>query len=170
MTACLLAEIRTGQEYPKEEMMAKLDAHHERMMARVDSELKKMEAMLDVFEERLNIMNTTDLEANQEKSEITVEQQAAYKEEVAVDQYRDWHLAVGLTAEETDPEQWWVLAEVGHYPRMVGPTVPFLHSACDMVIRDQARMMMYAEPVKDGHSRRHTGCGLNATMVQGTET
>jgi hypothetical protein len=41
------AEIRTNQEHLKEEMMAELDAHHKRMMARVD---------------------TTDLEANQEKS------------------------------------------------------------------------------------------------------
>jgi hypothetical protein len=29
----------------KEEMLAKLDAHHERMMVRMDSWLEKMEAM-----------------------------------------------------------------------------------------------------------------------------
>jgi hypothetical protein len=67
MTACLLAEIRTsrvkmnanqakadtnlremraGQEVVKQEMLAKLDAHHERMMVRMDSWLKKMEACL----------------------------------------------------------------------------------------------------------------------------
>jgi hypothetical protein len=71
MMACLLAEMRTNREHLKEEMMAKLDAHHKRMMARVDSQLEKMEATVDVFEERLNRMDTTDLEANQEKSETT---------------------------------------------------------------------------------------------------
>jgi ribosome-binding ATPase YchF (GTP1/OBG family) len=49
-------------------MMVKLDAHHERMMARMDFQLEKMEAVVDVFEERLNKMDTTDLEDNQEKS------------------------------------------------------------------------------------------------------
>jgi hypothetical protein len=34
------------------------------MMARMDSLLEKMEAVVDVFEERLNKTDTTDLEAN----------------------------------------------------------------------------------------------------------
>jgi hypothetical protein len=33
-----------------------------------------MDAALDVFEERLNKMDTTDLEVNREKSEVVVEQ------------------------------------------------------------------------------------------------
>jgi hypothetical protein len=41
--------------------MAKSDVHHERMMARMDSQLQKMD--------------TTDLEANWEKSEAVAEQQ-----------------------------------------------------------------------------------------------
>jgi hypothetical protein len=112
MLAYLLAEIRTSQEEMKasheesianvkagheelmaimetnqEKMMAKLVAHHERMMARMDSQLEKMD--------------TTDLEANWEKSEATVEQQDAPKEEFVVetigalvDQYGDRRLAV----------------------------------------------------------------------------
>jgi hypothetical protein len=34
------------------------------MMARMDSQLDKMEAMVDVFEENLMKINTTNLEAN----------------------------------------------------------------------------------------------------------
>jgi hypothetical protein len=69
-------------------------------MARMNSQLEKMEAAVDVFEERLNKMATTDLEANREKSEAVAEQQDAHKEEAAVEtigdlknRYGDWHLA-----------------------------------------------------------------------------
>jgi hypothetical protein len=97
MMAHLLAEIRTnreerrtGQELLKEEILAKmeanqertdakLDAHHERMMGWMDSQLEKMEGAVDVFEERFNKMNTTDLEANREKSGAVAEQQDAPK-------------------------------------------------------------------------------------------
>jgi hypothetical protein len=34
-----LKEIRAGQELLKEEMLAKLEAHHKRMMTRMDSQL-----------------------------------------------------------------------------------------------------------------------------------
>jgi hypothetical protein len=43
-----------------------------------------MEAVVDVFEERLNKTDTTDLEANWETSEAVTEQQDAPKEEAAV--------------------------------------------------------------------------------------
>jgi hypothetical protein len=39
-------EVRASQQHLKEEMPAKLDAHHERMMARIDSQLQEMEACL----------------------------------------------------------------------------------------------------------------------------
>jgi hypothetical protein len=56
MKACLLAEMKTNQaktnanlmemrasqELLKEEMLAKLDGHHERMMTRMDFQLYKM--------------------------------------------------------------------------------------------------------------------------------
>lgn len=78
MMACLLTEIRTNQakadanlkemmeeitasqELLKKEMLAKLNAHHERMTAR-------MEAVVDGFDKRLDKMDTTVLEANEEK-------------------------------------------------------------------------------------------------------
>jgi hypothetical protein len=44
--------------------MAKSDALRERMMASMDSQVGKMEAMVDIFEERMNKMDTVDLEAN----------------------------------------------------------------------------------------------------------
>jgi hypothetical protein len=43
--------------------------------------------------------------------------------------------------------------------------VPFLHHARDTVIRDQARMMLYAEPLKDKFSRRDTEHSRNAIMT-----
>jgi hypothetical protein len=67
--------MRAGKELLKEEMLAKMEtkqerldaklgAHYERMMARMESQLEQMEAALDVFKERLNKMDTTNLEAN----------------------------------------------------------------------------------------------------------
>jgi hypothetical protein len=56
--------MEADQEHLKEEMMAKSDAPHERIMATMDSQLEKMEAVVDVFEERLNKIDTMDLEAN----------------------------------------------------------------------------------------------------------
>jgi hypothetical protein len=38
--------MRASQEVLKEEILAKLDAHHKRMMARMDPQLEKMEASL----------------------------------------------------------------------------------------------------------------------------
>jgi hypothetical protein len=61
-----------------------------------------MEAVVDVFDERLNKMDTTDSEASWEKLEAVAEHQGVHKEEAAVetigalvDQYGDQHLAVG---------------------------------------------------------------------------
>jgi hypothetical protein len=45
-TDATLREMRAGQELLKEEMLAKLDVHHERMMAGMDSQLEKMEVCL----------------------------------------------------------------------------------------------------------------------------
>jgi hypothetical protein len=49
-------------ETNQQKITVKLDGHHERMMARMDSQLE--EATVDVFEEMLNKMDTTDLQAN----------------------------------------------------------------------------------------------------------
>jgi cytochrome c553 len=57
-------EMRASQELLKEEVLAKLDAHYERMMARMGSQLEKIEATVDIFQGRLNKMDTMDLEAN----------------------------------------------------------------------------------------------------------
>jgi predicted glycosyltransferase len=91
MMTRLLAEIRTNrkemravQEHLKEEMMAKLNAHYERIMTRTDSQLETMEAARDISEEMLNKMDSTDLEANREKSEVLAEQQDVPKAEDAV--------------------------------------------------------------------------------------
>jgi hypothetical protein len=57
-----LREMTAGQELLKEEMLTKLDAHHERMMARIGSQLEKMEACLGKTE-------AMDLETNSEEIE-----------------------------------------------------------------------------------------------------
>jgi hypothetical protein len=81
--------------------MTKLYVHRERMMARMDFQLEKKEAMVNVFEERSNKMDVTDLEASREKLEAVAEQQDALKEEVAEDiigalenRYGDQHSVV----------------------------------------------------------------------------
>jgi hypothetical protein len=51
----------------------------------MDPQLEKMKAAVCVFEERLNEKDTTDLGANQEKSEAVAEQQDAHKEEAVVE-------------------------------------------------------------------------------------
>jgi hypothetical protein len=93
---CQPKKMRTIQEIIKEEIMAKLAAHHERMMARMDSQLKKMEACLGKME-------AMDLEANPEEKEAMVYQHQEVLNEVAIlettgaleDQYVGQHLAVG---------------------------------------------------------------------------
>jgi hypothetical protein len=57
---------------------------------------------VDIFQGRLNKMDTMDLEANWEKLDAIAEQQGTPKEEAGVetigaleDQYGDWYLAVG---------------------------------------------------------------------------
>jgi hypothetical protein len=66
-----------------------------------------MEAAVDVFEERLDKMDTTDLEANPEETEAVVERQEIQNEEAAVgtfraleDRYGDRHVAVGRTLQQ----------------------------------------------------------------------
>jgi Asp-tRNA(Asn)/Glu-tRNA(Gln) amidotransferase C subunit len=64
--------------------------------------LEELEAAVHVFEEKLNKMDTTDLEANWEKLEaIAVHREDPYKETKAKTvrtqegRHEDWHVAVG---------------------------------------------------------------------------
>jgi hypothetical protein len=41
---------------------------------------------------------------------------------------------------------------------------PFLHLARGTVVGDQARTMLYSEPLKDGLSRRDVGRDIDAIM------
>jgi hypothetical protein len=126
MMVCLLEEIRKNRAKKdaeqaktdatlkriKEEMPAKLDAHHESMMARMNSQLMKMKACLGKTE-------AMDLEANPEETESEVEHEEVPKEEVAVESTEEeaWgpessHRAP-RSVKEMDPGQWWVPEEVG---------------------------------------------------------
>jgi hypothetical protein len=80
------------------------------MIARMDSQIEKMEAAVIVFEEALNKMDVTDLEANAESITSESEHLEVSKEEAAVettgaleDRYGDRHLAVGRHRE---PKKW----------------------------------------------------------------
>jgi hypothetical protein len=55
------------------------------MMARMDSQPEKMEAVIDVFEEGLDKMDTTELEDNPKKSDAIEKHQEVPKEEAAVE-------------------------------------------------------------------------------------
>jgi hypothetical protein len=73
-------EMKAGQEFLKEEMLTKLDAHHERMMAGIDSQLEEMEACLGKTE-------ATDLMANPEETESWAEYEEVPKEEAAAENF-----------------------------------------------------------------------------------
>jgi hypothetical protein len=91
-------EMTSGQELLTEELLAKLDVHHERMMASMDTQLEKMEfAVEDNQEEE----NDTDLETNAGEMESEAGHGEVSKEEDAVqmigtlkEQYGDRHLDV----------------------------------------------------------------------------
>jgi hypothetical protein len=72
--------------------------------------LEEMEAAVDVFQETLDKMDTTNLEANHEKSDAVAEHQKVPKDEAAgeiigalEDRYRDRHLAIGRRRQ---PKKW----------------------------------------------------------------
>lgn len=75
-----MSRLRTSERRKDDQLYA----HHDRMKSRMDSQVEKMGATVDVFEEKLNEMDTMDLEGNRENSEAIVEQQYAPKEETAI--------------------------------------------------------------------------------------
>jgi hypothetical protein len=143
MMARLVVMIQNNQE----KMMAKLDAHHERMTARIDSQIEKMEAAVNVFEERLNKMDATDLEANRGKLEDVAEQQDIPKEDDMVkiigtleDRYGERHLAIGCSRQpkkqtQGDGGSWQKLAAA--HRQMTA--MPLLHHSTDTAVSDQTR-------------------------------
>jgi hypothetical protein len=93
--SCLLDGYPPSQTgHLKEEMLTKMETHHERMMARMDSQLEKMEVCLGKAE----AMN---LEGNPEEKQSKAEHEEVPKEEATVKTVRalkkrhgDWHLDV----------------------------------------------------------------------------
>jgi hypothetical protein len=57
-----------------------------------------------------------------------------------------------MTAQETAQGEW-----VGGVLKKLADAVPFLHRTKDIVIRDQARTMLYQKPSKDERSGRDVG-------------
>jgi hypothetical protein len=89
-----------------EACLEKAKANPEKMKA----SLEEMQATVDVFKERLDKMDTKDLETNQEKLDAITEHQDVPEEEATVettgtleDQYGGWHLAVGSCQH---PKKW----------------------------------------------------------------
>jgi hypothetical protein len=97
------AKMDTKPKEMKDEMLVKMEAHHERMMARMDSQLEKMEVCL-------GNTGAKDLEANPKETECEVKHEEVPKEEAAVESfgalkewYRDQHLAVRCHGQ---PKKW----------------------------------------------------------------
>jgi hypothetical protein len=96
--------------------------------------LEEMEASVNVFEERLNKMNMTDLEANPEGMKSVRSISKSLKNSPQWRLSRRWRTDMGTgvwlkspwTTEETDPGRWWVPAEVGRCPKTVDPP----HRSC----------------------------------------
>jgi tRNA/tmRNA/rRNA uracil-C5-methylase (TrmA/RlmC/RlmD family) len=133
-----LREMRAGQELLKEEMLVKLDAHHERMMARMDSQLEK----------------ATDLESNPEEIESKAEHKEVPKEEATVEtlealkkRYRDRHLAVRHCYQPNGGSQKKMAAVRGWLTRH---TIPERHKGPSCQAHGNTRLCQ--KPRKDGHS------------------
>jgi hypothetical protein len=114
-----LRKEKTAYEEETEACLEMAKANPEQMKAG----LVEMEAAVDVFEERLDKMYTTDLECNPENYDAVEEHQEVHKKGAAVetigaleDRYGDRHLA-----EETDPGRWRVPEEVGRRPQTDDP-------------------------------------------------
>jgi hypothetical protein len=93
-------EEMTAYEEPTEACLDEAETNPEKKAGLVE-----MEVAVDVSEERLDKMDTADLEANREKSDAVADYLEVPKEEAALeDRCGDRHLAVG---------RWWVPKEVG---------------------------------------------------------
>jgi hypothetical protein len=146
-------------------MMAKLNAHHEKN-SRMDSHVEKMEAAVDVFEERLNEMDTTDLEGNREYSEAVAEKQDVPKGEAAVanigplvDQYGDRHLYVRPDRQPQKQTQGYCGSRrklPAARRRLTRRAIPSLRKG-------------HEEPIMEERSGTDVGRFRNATTAYGTE-
>jgi hypothetical protein len=108
--------------------------------------------------------NPEEIKSESEHREVPKEEAAVETIEVLEDRYWGRHPAVGRLQQpkkrtQGDGGSWKKLAAIRR--RLA---VPFLHRARDTVFRDQARTM-YAEPLKDGCSRRDIGRDLKATTA-----
>jgi hypothetical protein len=128
---------------------------------------------VDVFEEGLDKMDTTDLEANWEKSEAVLEQQDIPMEGTEVEniralvyQYGDWHLAPGHHQQPKKQTQ----GNGGSQQKLTTAqgqltchAIPALRKVT--VVRDRAGTMLYEEPLKGEQLGRDIRCNKNATTI-----
>jgi hypothetical protein len=147
--------MRAGQELLKEEMLTKLEAHHEGMIASIDSQLQKMEASLGKMEanpggkEYLSVHEVP-------KEEAAVETFGALKE-----RHGDRHQSVRRRS-----QQWWTREEVGR--RLQGDDPPC--QSCTAKGSLLPGSILCQEPRKDGRSGRDVGRNLKASMKKGGQT
>jgi hypothetical protein len=101
-------------------------------------------------QEAMDKMDTTDLEANQEKSDDIAKHQEEPKEEAAVETIRaleDQQLATGHCRQPKQQTQ----GHSGSLKKLAA--APMLHRTRDTVVRGQARTMLFTELLKDGRLR-----------------
>jgi hypothetical protein len=154
----------------KSTLVSRMDAHHaktgannEELMAATKASREIIEALMDVSLQ-MTASCLEKIETNQGKveTEIYLDEMEVETIETVEDRYGDRHLAV---RSRQQPKKW--TRGDGVSRKKLAATRGRLtrHGATNMVVRDQARTMLYAEIQKDGRSRRDVGRDLNATMT-----
>jgi hypothetical protein len=120
------------------------------LASRIDVNQREMKAILDAWLEKMD--------ANREEKEAVEETTEALEDRggnrpLAVGRWRNGHRAM------VGPGRSWLL------PKESWPTEKVLHRTRDTVIRDQARMLLYMEALKDGCLQRDIGRNLKASMA-----
>jgi hypothetical protein len=141
-------------------------------MAEMRAWQKQMKTCLQKIDACLKSKEPTPEETANAGADLEVPNEQATVETIGAlkDLYGDHHLAIGRcwqltkqTRAMVGPGRSWPLPADGW------PAVLLLHRTRDSIIRDQARTVLYAEPLRNRLSRRDVGPSRNATMAEETE-
>jgi hypothetical protein len=157
----------------KDTIIAKTDANLAKTEAKLDAYLEKPQAWLEKMKARGEVTedHPEKREGNTEEMKSILEHQEVPKEEAAVETIKALEDRYGNQRLTVRRRGWLNKRTQGHGGSRQKlatdgwPAMPYLHPASNKVVRDQARTMLYMEPLKDGHSRRDVGRDLNRTMA-----
>jgi hypothetical protein len=133
--------MRAGQQHLEEEMLTKMEINEEIMIAKMNTHQERMYSWLDILEsyqEKMAAME--EIKSKLEHQEVTKEEGTVETLGALKKRHGDWHVAI---AHHDQPKKR-TLCNGGSgrswLPPMEGwPTVPFLHSVRDTVVRDKSR-------------------------------